>query len=149
MPSMDGGFGGSSKSGLFEATQAAACEAMLSLRILPHHSMQLPVFFPEESMKLPATSTVADLMNKTKEKFEELMAQKSVNKTLQINVLWNIKNQKKALNPNDKLSQCFDDGDTYGIYGDISRSASFSAGSAHGLLGPNVASGGSPLSAQA
>merc|ERR1719382_2269601 len=42
-----------------------------------------------------------------------------MNLELQINVLWNIKDHKKALNPADKLGNHFVTGDTFGVYGDI------------------------------
>jgi len=38
---------------------------------------------------------------------------------LQIQVLWNIKDHKKALNPDDELSKSFVSGDSFGIYGDV------------------------------
>merc|ERR1719382_812622 len=38
---------------------------------------------------------------------------------LQISVLWNIKDHKTALSPNDPLGKHFMSGETFGIYGDI------------------------------
>merc|ERR1719382_335781 len=47
-----------------------------------------------------------------------------MNLELQINVLWNIKDHKKALNPTDKLGKHFVTGDTFGVYGDIQSALS-------------------------
>eukprot|EP00427_Karlodinium_veneficum_P006408 CAMPEP_0169176046 /NCGR_PEP_ID=MMETSP1015-20121227/65622_1 /TAXON_ID=342587 /ORGANISM="Karlodinium micrum, Strain CCMP2283" /LENGTH=447 /DNA_ID=CAMNT_0009250449 /DNA_START=1 /DNA_END=1345 /DNA_ORIENTATION=+ len=62
---------------------------------------------------------IVDLMDMTEDEFQIKANEAGSNVELQINVLWNIKDFKKALNPNDLVSKHFVDGETYGIYGDI------------------------------
>ena len=97
---------------------------MITLKIWVHPVMQLPVSFSQEHVELWPTDTVADLMAKTDEKFEELAA-KNTNKKLQIVSIWgnliasSYLNHQKALKPHLKLSRHFEDGDTFRIYGEL------------------------------
>jgi len=83
--------------------------------------MQVPFTFDSKAVPftIPSTATVADLMEKAEEEFESASNKEGKPHELQINVLWNTKDHKKALNPNDKASLHFATGETFGIYGDI------------------------------
>jgi len=87
--------------------------------------MQVP--FPFDAKAVPfnisTTSTVADMMEKAEEEFENASNKAGKPHELQINVLWNTKDHKKALNPNDKVSLHFATGETFGVYGDIMPSS--------------------------
>ena len=50
MPPRNGDFDGASKSELSDTAQTLACETMLSLQVRPQKSMQLPIFFIQESV---------------------------------------------------------------------------------------------------
>mmetsp|Transcript_71068 Transcript_71068/g.230709 ORF Transcript_71068/g.230709 Transcript_71068/m.230709 type:complete len:497 (+) Transcript_71068:78-1568(+) len=93
----------------------------LNLTVWFHPSMQLPVKIDPEAhpFKVSATNTVVELMDKCEEFFEKKTAELGTPLELQINVLWNIKDHKKALNPNDKLGMHFAGTDSFGVYGDI------------------------------
>lgn len=71
--------------------------------------------------KVKTSQSVVDLMDEMEEVFETASKKEL---ELQINVLWNTKDHKKALNPNEKLGLHFADGDSFGIYGDIQESQS-------------------------
>merc|ERR1719221_1887295 len=51
--------------------------------------------------------------------FNEQSQTVGMNLELQINVLWNIKDQNRALDPLAKVGNHFETGDTFGVYGDI------------------------------
>jgi len=91
----------------------------LELKAWPHPSMQFPFKFAPPPFKLTGKETILSLMEAVEDVFEELSEAAGAPHALQINVLWNIKDHKKALNPNDKLEMHFASGDTFGIYGDI------------------------------
>mmetsp|Transcript_8018 Transcript_8018/g.24242 ORF Transcript_8018/g.24242 Transcript_8018/m.24242 type:complete len:497 (-) Transcript_8018:176-1666(-) len=93
----------------------------LNLTVWFHPSMQLPVKIDPEAhpFKVSATNTVVELMDKCEEFFESHTREAGTPFELQINVLWNVKDHKKALNPNEKLSEHFASGDSFGVYGDL------------------------------
>jgi len=93
----------------------------LSLTVWFHPSMNVPFAFDakEHPFKISATAAVVDLMDECEILFEKVSQAAGSPFELQINVLWNIKDHKKALNPNDKLGTHFVEGDTFGVYGDI------------------------------
>mmetsp|Transcript_82968 Transcript_82968/g.211146 ORF Transcript_82968/g.211146 Transcript_82968/m.211146 type:complete len:509 (-) Transcript_82968:116-1642(-) len=93
----------------------------LNLTVWFHPSMRLPVKIDPEAhpFKVSPTNTVVDLMDKCEDFFEKITAELGTPLELQINVLWNIKDHKKALNPNDKLGMHFAGTDSFGVYGDI------------------------------
>mmetsp|Transcript_75305 Transcript_75305/g.178907 ORF Transcript_75305/g.178907 Transcript_75305/m.178907 type:complete len:513 (+) Transcript_75305:66-1604(+) len=91
----------------------------LELKAWPHPSMQFPFKFAPPPFKLTGKETILSLMEAVEDVFEELSEAAGAPHALQINVLWNIKDHKKALNPNDKLQMHFASGDTFGLYGDI------------------------------
>eukprot|EP00439_Symbiodinium_sp_Y106_P043251 s2824_g5.t1 len=66
--------------------------------------------------KITPSMNVVDLMDEMEQVYEE-----ASNETLelQINVLWNTKDPKKALNPTEKVQMHFADGETFGVYGEI------------------------------
>jgi len=95
----------------------------MALTLTPyfHPSMQLP--FPLDAKSMPFTLSedklVVDLMDMTEDEFAIKAKDAGSKVELQITVLWNFKDFKKALNPNDPVSKHFADGETFGIYGDI------------------------------
>eukprot|EP00405_Crypthecodinium_cohnii_P016168 CAMPEP_0206451876 /NCGR_PEP_ID=MMETSP0324_2-20121206/19608_1 /ASSEMBLY_ACC=CAM_ASM_000836 /TAXON_ID=2866 /ORGANISM="Crypthecodinium cohnii, Strain Seligo" /LENGTH=499 /DNA_ID=CAMNT_0053921853 /DNA_START=75 /DNA_END=1574 /DNA_ORIENTATION=- len=93
----------------------------ISLKVWFHPSMRLPVQIDAEAnpFTVPASATVVDLMDMCEEFFEKHTAEAGTPLELQINVLWNTKDHKKALNPNEKVSQHFASGDSFGVYGDV------------------------------
>jgi len=70
-------------------------------------------------IKINPNQKIVDLMEECEQVFEEASVAKGSPQQLQISVLWNIKDSKKALNPNDKISLHFANEDTFGSYGDI------------------------------
>jgi len=85
-----------------------------------HPSMKAPDGFVFDSkahpFKITPSMNVVDLMDEMEQVYEE-----ASNETLelQINVLWNTKDPKKALNPTEKVQMHFADGETFGVYGEI------------------------------
>jgi len=95
--------------------------AKLSLRVWLHPSMQVPFKFDpaEHPFEVSPARFIVDLMDECEAAFEEASRKAGTGFELQINVLWNVKDHKKALNPSDKIGQHFASGDTFGIYGDV------------------------------
>jgi len=96
-------------------------EMALTLTPYFHPSMQIPFTLDGKLMPLTVKEDqlIVDLMDLTEEEFTKRAKDADNSTELQINVLWNIKDFKTALNPNDKVSKHFVDGETFGIYGDI------------------------------
>eukprot|EP00419_Tripos_fusus_P087167 CAMPEP_0172844066 /NCGR_PEP_ID=MMETSP1075-20121228/31937_1 /TAXON_ID=2916 /ORGANISM="Ceratium fusus, Strain PA161109" /LENGTH=501 /DNA_ID=CAMNT_0013688441 /DNA_START=11 /DNA_END=1516 /DNA_ORIENTATION=+ len=95
--------------------------AELELLVWLHPSMQIPFKFEskEHPFKVNPNSAIVDLMDDCEQVFEDASKKVGANMELQINVLWNVKDHKKALNPNDKVGQHFSSGETFGVYGDL------------------------------
>mmetsp|Transcript_73049 Transcript_73049/g.189698 ORF Transcript_73049/g.189698 Transcript_73049/m.189698 type:complete len:510 (+) Transcript_73049:112-1641(+) len=95
--------------------------ADLELIVWFHPSMQMPVKIDPKAnpFKIKASQTVTDLMEQCEDFFEEETKRLGTPLELQINVLWNVKDHKKALNPRDKLEGHFASGDSFGVYGDV------------------------------
>lgn len=93
----------------------------LTLLCWMHPSMQIPIEFDATKypFKVKRNSSVVDLMDECESLFEQVSAAAGAPHELQINVLWNTKDHKKALNPNDKLGKHFTSGDQFGVYGDV------------------------------
>jgi G3E family GTPase len=93
----------------------------LTLTPFFHPTMQMPFLIDGKSMPctLGEDSTIVDLMDLMEDKFLIKAKEAGAEVELQITVLWNYKDFKKALNPSDKISKHFVDGETFGIYGDI------------------------------
>lgn len=85
-----------------------------------HPSLKLPFTFDpkQHPFRMPATSTVMELMEQMESLVEGVAKEEGQPLQFQIQVLWNLKNHNKALNPNDLLSKHFVTGDTFGVYGD-------------------------------
>jgi G3E family GTPase len=66
----------------------------------------------------PATATVNQLMELIEETVEEQSKEAGKPVQLNIQVLWNVKDKKKALNPTAKVADNFASGDTVAVYGD-------------------------------
>ncbi|CAE7191052.1 yciC, partial [Symbiodinium microadriaticum] len=85
-----------------------------------HPSMKAPDGFVFDSkahpFKITPSMNVVDLMDEMEQVYEEASNEKL---ELQINVLWNTKDPKKALNPTEKVQMHFADGETFGVYGEI------------------------------
>jgi len=86
-----------------------------------HPSMQVPFAFngKDHPIKIKPDLKIVDLMEECEQVFEDASVAKGSPQQLQISVLWNLKDHKKALNPNDKVSLHFANEDTFGAYGDI------------------------------
>jgi len=74
-----------------------------------------PKAFP---LKLKPEETIQNLIIAAEQLFEQVAYQEGSELALQINVIWNIKDPKKALNPSQKVGDFFASGDTFGVYGD-------------------------------
>ncbi|CAJ1335081.1 unnamed protein product, partial [Effrenium voratum] len=73
----------------------------------------------EYPFKIGADATIMELMEKVEEFVELVCTKKGDPVEFQIQVMWNIKNNKKALNPGDKVKLHFGSGDTFGVHGDM------------------------------
>mmetsp|Transcript_45265 Transcript_45265/g.137235 ORF Transcript_45265/g.137235 Transcript_45265/m.137235 type:complete len:523 (-) Transcript_45265:442-2010(-) len=95
--------------------------AMLKLQVWFHPSMVLPVSIPEKDLifEVSKDMKVYELMEEVEVFFEELTETAGKPHELQIAVLWNVKDHKKALNPNEPLAMHFEDGDKFGVHGDV------------------------------
>eukprot|EP00931_Biecheleriopsis_adriatica_P047697 TRINITY_DN2750_c0_g1_i2.p1 TRINITY_DN2750_c0_g1~~TRINITY_DN2750_c0_g1_i2.p1 ORF type:complete len:509 (-),score=136.51 TRINITY_DN2750_c0_g1_i2:62-1588(-) len=95
---------------------------MLTLTVWMHPSMPAghKLFDAKANpIKIKGSAQVVDLMDEMEMAFEEVTKAKGEPLELQINVLWNVKDHKKALNPKDQLCNHFVDGESFGVYGDI------------------------------
>jgi len=99
----------------------AAMTDTLKLKAWFHPSMQLPfkLDLAANPFKVDEDMVVADLMDDCEAYFQRESKKHGSPLDLQISVLWNVKDHKKALNPNEKVSQHFASGDSFGVYGDI------------------------------
>lgn len=98
--------------------------ACLSLTCRLHRTMRLPQPLTEKDWKkvpfdVPPTATVMELMEKTELVVEAFSVEVGEPLQMQLQVLWNTKKAKKALNPSDKVGDHFVSGDVFGCYGDI------------------------------
>jgi len=98
--------------------------ADLTLTCFLHPSMRLPgpiatFDFKAKPFKVSPASTVMELMETVEAFVEDTCKAVEVIVQMQIQVLWNTKNNKKALNPGDNVGENFADGDTFGCHGDI------------------------------
>jgi len=84
-----------------------------------HPSMQIPFKFDAEPMKMSGSKSIVDLMDDMEDMFVQASEKLDTPFDLQINVIWNTKDHKKALNPRDKIGTHFQEGDKFGVYGDI------------------------------
>jgi len=95
--------------------------AMLTLTPWFHPTMRVP--FPLDMKAhpfvVPANMSVMSLMERVEALVEGLGQQAGVMVQMQIQVLWNLRNAQKALNPSESLGNCFVSGDSFGVYGDI------------------------------
>jgi len=93
----------------------------IKLAVWLHPSMQIPFKFDVDAntFTVKGSSTIVDLMDEVEACFEEVSAKEGTPMELQINVLWNTKDHKKALNPRDKISAHFAEGEKFGVYGDV------------------------------
>ena len=70
-------------------------------------------------MRIQPSAHVMQLMEKTEEMIESMSSKAGKPIQFQIQVLWNLKNSKKALSPSSLVGDHFkESGETFGIYGD-------------------------------
>ncbi len=95
--------------------------AAIKLKVSLHPALQVPFKLSEaeETFHVDVNKTIVALMDDCEDMFEAASAKAGKRLELQINVLWNTKDHKKALNPNEKVSMHFANGDSFGVYGDI------------------------------
>jgi len=88
-----------------------------------HPSMQPPFQFAakDHPLKVAASATIQDLIIQAEDLFEEVAKKNDKPVQLQVSVIWNTKEQKKALNPSLKVADFFTSGETFGVYGDFSE----------------------------
>eukprot|EP00448_Togula_jolla_P023025 CAMPEP_0170590436 /NCGR_PEP_ID=MMETSP0224-20130122/11871_1 /TAXON_ID=285029 /ORGANISM="Togula jolla, Strain CCCM 725" /LENGTH=500 /DNA_ID=CAMNT_0010914237 /DNA_START=47 /DNA_END=1549 /DNA_ORIENTATION=+ len=100
-------------------------DGKIKLMLWLHPSMQVPFPFDpaEQPFFVRPDIKIVDLMDECEQAFEEISLAAGMPLELQINVLWNIKDHKRALNPHEKVGQHFQSGDTFGVYGDIAPAA--------------------------
>jgi len=117
--------GGVCISTILPAADSVICLTLvrLPLQLFPffHPKMQVPFELDgkEHQFAVPSTDSVEDLMNKCEDFFETFSAEQGLPLELQITVMWNTKDIKKALSPAAKLADHFVDGEHFGIYGDM------------------------------
>jgi len=95
----------------------------IAMKLTPffHPSMKLPFKIQkgDNVIELDAKKRISDLMDETEDLFANLAQKAGENVELQINVLWNMKDFQKALNPTDKVQLHFVDGESFGVFGDV------------------------------
>jgi len=98
-----------------------AAEGTIDLKVWFHPSMQIPVKIDSQAKVFTVAKSmkVVDLMETAEDYFFDATTQAGEAMELQINVLWNTKDHKKALNPNEQIAQHFAAGETFGVYGDV------------------------------
>lgn len=86
-----------------------------------HPTLKIPFALDpkQHPFTVAPTLTVMELMEKMESLVEGLSQQEGEPIHLEIQVLWNVKNHKKALSPSDKVGDHFASGDTFGVYGDL------------------------------
>jgi len=86
-----------------------------------HPTMKIP--FPlnpkDHPFRVPSSHTVMELMEIVETMVEDVSMKQGQPMEFQIQVLWNVRNHKQALNPADELGKHFASGDKFGIYGDL------------------------------
>jgi molybdopterin-guanine dinucleotide biosynthesis protein len=96
---------------------------MLTLHAWFHPSINLPkelMFDPRElEFTLPATAKVDDLMEAVEDMFFDTAQKLAEPVELAINVLWNLNNPRKALNPAEELYMHFKNEESFGVHGDL------------------------------
>jgi len=96
----------------------------LVLQCFFHPTMQLPPSVKELDLKehlftARSSSTIMELMEKVEYFVEQISKAEETPVQCQIQVMWNLNANKKAMNPGDKLEKHFVTGDTFGCHGDI------------------------------
>eukprot|EP00421_Protoceratium_reticulatum_P041805 CAMPEP_0168441726 /NCGR_PEP_ID=MMETSP0228-20121227/43642_1 /TAXON_ID=133427 /ORGANISM="Protoceratium reticulatum, Strain CCCM 535 (=CCMP 1889)" /LENGTH=513 /DNA_ID=CAMNT_0008456067 /DNA_START=38 /DNA_END=1579 /DNA_ORIENTATION=- len=93
----------------------------LALKCWIHPTMKLGFQLdPSQLMfRVPSTLTAMELMEKVEAMVEGAGQQEGEPVQVQLQVLWNLTNSKRALSPNDRLAAHFVSGDTFGVYGDV------------------------------
>jgi len=95
--------------------------AELELKCWMHPTMK-PSFqldMAAHPFRVSPSLTVMELMEKVESLIEGLGQQEGEPVQVQLQVLWNLRNQSTSLSPGEKLGNHFRSGDTFGIYGDL------------------------------
>jgi len=93
----------------------------LELLMWFHPSMQIPIKFNPKDypFKVSGSETILDLVDMAEDFFRALTMKSGPPFDMQISVLWNVKDHKKALAQHEKIGEHFASGDSFGVYGDI------------------------------
>lgn len=91
----------------------------ITIKLWVHPSMTSVPFKFEPDITIDGNALIRDLMEKSEQAFEVTAEKQGHKLEMQINVLWNLKDQKKALNPEETVGRHFQTGDVFGIYGDV------------------------------
>lgn len=86
-----------------------------------HPTMNIPFRLDTSvyAFRMKPEKKVYYLIDEAEKLFEEAATQNGMKLELQINVIWNTKDAKKALNPSDKIGDHFKNGDKFGVYGEF------------------------------
>mmetsp|Transcript_27461 Transcript_27461/g.64018 ORF Transcript_27461/g.64018 Transcript_27461/m.64018 type:complete len:510 (+) Transcript_27461:62-1591(+) len=92
----------------------------LALTCWMHPTMKVPfaLDLKRHPFRVTPLFTVMELMEKAESLIEAVGREEGQPVQVQLQVLWNLRNQTKALNPGEKVGSHFVNGDTFGIYGD-------------------------------
>jgi len=80
--------------------------------------MKLPFDVDKFLVKVNPKSSVMDLMEQVETQVEDMAQESGRPIQMQIQVIWNLKDNKKPFNPQDMVEDVLVAGDTFGIYGD-------------------------------
>eukprot|EP00927_Polykrikos_kofoidii_P052835 TRINITY_DN4682_c0_g2_i1.p1 TRINITY_DN4682_c0_g2~~TRINITY_DN4682_c0_g2_i1.p1 ORF type:complete len:510 (+),score=113.22 TRINITY_DN4682_c0_g2_i1:68-1597(+) len=100
---------------------ASAADDTVTLNWWLHPTMQVPfqINYKDHPFTVSKSATIDTLMVMTEDLVEELSKSEAEQVQMQISVLWNTKKKAKALSPNETIGSAFENGDTFGVYGDV------------------------------
>jgi len=96
----------------------AAAAGELQLTCWPHPNMKLPLTVDKFPVAISPTASVMDLMEQVETKVEGMAEEAGKPLQMQIQVIWNLKDNKTPFNPQDEVGKVLAAGDTFGVYGD-------------------------------
>jgi G3E family GTPase len=98
-------------------------DGMVDLKLWFHPSLMAKLPYPfapeEQPMKVNSTMRIDGLMQQIEELVERTGEDKGVRCQMQIQVLWNKVDAKRALSPNDTVGANFQSGQTACVYGEV------------------------------
>jgi G3E family GTPase len=96
---------------------------MAEITLIPflHPTMKLPINMDSIKMafRIRPTQPIGSLMDDVEDFFDQLFERHNLELDFSYNVIWNIKDFKKALPPDCRVGDYFVDGDSFGVYGDV------------------------------